>query len=160
MIRPVKISDAPDIMEIYNHYVEESAWTQEYDPIDLEEQENRIRKIIATYPYLVHEEDGKVIGYAYATQFRWKIGYRFTVETTIYIHKDHLNKKIGRRLYADVLALCQEQGFHRAIAGLTLPNDRSAYFHEKLGFTKVGVFSECAQKFGVWHDIGFWELEL
>ncbi len=160
MIRPVKISDAQAIIEIYNHYVTDSAWTQEYEPIDLATQEERIKKYSANYPYVVHEEEGQVIGYAFAGEFRWKPGYRFTVETTIYLHKDHLEKKIGRALYTELLKRCKEQGFHRAIGGLTLPNDRSAVFHEKLGFIKVGVFSECAQKFGNWHDIGFWELHL
>jgi L-amino acid N-acyltransferase YncA len=160
VIRPVNISDAQAIMEIYNHYVTDSAWTQEYEPIDLETQEERIKKIIALYPYLVYEDDGLVIGYAYAGEFRWKPGYRWTVETTIYLHNDHLEKKIGRELYSELLEACRQQGFHRAIGGLTLPNERSAYFHEMLGFKKVGHFTECAKKFGVWHDIGFWELEL
>ena len=160
MIRQVKLSDAPEIMDIYNYYIEETAWTQEYDPIDLQTQEERIKNTSSSYLYLVHEEDGKILGYAYASQFRWKVGYRFTAESTIYIHPDHLKKNIGTPLYTEVLGMCQQQGFHRIIGGLTLPNDPSARFHEKLGFKKVGEFTDCAYKFSAWHDIGFWELAL
>jgi phosphinothricin acetyltransferase len=111
-------------------------------------------------PWLVAEAGDGVIGYTTASAFRPKAAYQPTVETTIYLAPGHAGRGTGRALYGELLDACAAAGFHRAVAGLTLPNPPSAALHERLGFTPVGVFSEVGRKHGAWHDVGWWQLRL
>jgi len=160
MIRPVQLSDAPQLTEMYNYYIRETTSTIELEELSVSDFEARITKITSKFPYIVWEEKGEILGYAYATTFRERAGYRFTVETSVYVRKDQIKNKIGSKLYVELIRLVTEKGFHRAIGGLTLPNPASERFHEKMGFKKVAHFHEVGQKFGNWHDVGFWQLDL
>ena len=106
------------------------------------------------------EAGGAVTGYATASPFRPKAAYAPTVETTVYLAPGHAGRGTGRALYGTLLDACAAAGFHRAVAGITLPNPASAALHERLGFALVGVFSEVGHKHGAWHDVAWYQLAL
>lgn len=161
MIRQVAASDIEQITEIYNGYIANSLITFEEEMIDSSEMERRIQRMAdKEFPFIVWEEAGTVIGYAYAGTFRERNAYRFTVESSIYLHPDHFGKGIGKKLYNSLILHCKENGYHSMIGVITLPNDTSVRLHETLGFKKVGHLTESGFKFGEWADVGFWELLL
>ncbi|WP_243317439.1 arsinothricin resistance N-acetyltransferase ArsN1 family B [Geothrix paludis] len=160
MIRPVLPTDAPALAEIYNPYIRDTIITFEEQPVTAEEMGARIAKVTATYPWLVWEEDGRVLGYAYASTWRTRHAYRFAAETTIYLDRGHHGKGRGAALYQTLLDELRKRGFHSALGCLSLPNEPSVRLHEKLGFKKVGHMTEAGWKFGAWVDVGFWELLL
>ncbi len=116
----------------------------------------RIEEKLATYPWLVFD-DGGVLGYAYAGRWRERAAYRRSVEVTAYVHDNARGRGIGRALYEALFRVLAAQGFHRAFAGITLPNDASVALHGAVGFVPVGVFHEAGYKFGAWHDVGWYE---
>lgn len=159
-IRLATESDAEPMLAIYAPVVRDTAISFELEPPDAEEFRARIRGTLRLAPWLVLEEDGAVAGYAYAGTFRARPAYRFTVETTVYVHAAHRGRGAGRALYAALLGALRLQGFRRAVGGITLPNAASVALHESAGFRPVGAFTRVGFKFGRWHDVGFWELEL
>lgn len=162
MIRNVQLKDSSALTDLYNFYIRTSGATFEETEISEDEMSERITKIHFEkhFPYIVFEEDSKIIGYAYVTSFRDRISYRFTVESTVYVHPDHFGKGIGHILYKELLSLTKAKGFHSVIGVITLPNDSSVRLHEKFGFKKAGHFTEVGFKFKQWMDVGFWELQL
>jgi phosphinothricin acetyltransferase len=108
----------------------------------------------------VLEEQGVVLGYAYAGSFRTRPAYRFTCETTVYVGAEARGRRVGRRLYDELLRRVTQQGFRTAVAGITLPNPASVALHEAVGFKPVGIYHKVGFKFGQWHDVGWWEREL
>lgn len=157
MIRPVVPTDAPALAAIYNPYVRDTIITFEEDPVSVVEMGVRIAKVTAGFPWLVWEEDGVVLGYAYGSTWRARHAYRFAVETTIYLARDHHGKGRGAALYEALLAGLKQRGCHSALGCLGLPNMPSVRLHEKLGFRKVGHMTEAGWIFGAWVDVGFWE---
>jgi len=162
MIRNVSLTDSAALTELYNYYIRTSGATFEEVEITEEEMRERITKIHfeKQFPYLIFEEEGAVIGYAYASTFRDRISYRFTVESTVYVHPNHFGKGIGEKLYQELLTQIKSHGFHVVIGVITLPNEASVRLHEKVGFKKAGHFTEVGYKFEKWMDVGFWELQL
>lgn len=157
MIRAVRLEDAKALVAIYNPYIRETVITFEEEAISADEMASRIAKVTADYPWLVWEEDGAVVGYAYGSTWRTRHAYRFTTETTIYLAPECQGKGIGSRLYEGLLAELKQRGFHSALGGIALPNAPSVRLHEALGFRKVGHMTEAGWKFGAWVDVGFWE---
>ena len=164
MIRFANEKDVKDIVEIYSYYVLNTAISFEYDVPSLEEFANRIRNIKDKYPYLVYEENGKIIGYAYASFFKTRKAYDHSVEVSIYISKDHHGKGIGRALYTVLERILKLQNFLNMYVVVTYPdqNDEylsmnSRYFHEHLGFKVVGEFRGCGNKFGRWYNMAYME---
>ena len=157
MIRPVQLSDAAALVDIYNPFIRDTIITFEEDEISADEMAARIAKVTAMFPWLVWEEDGVVLGYAYGSTWRTRHAYRFAVETTIYLGPGGQGKGIGSRLYEALMVELKERGFHSALGCLALPNEPSVRLHEKLGFRKVGHMQEAGWKFGAWVDVGFWE---
>ena len=160
MIRPIEQSDIANVLAIYEYYIINSPATFEEEVPSLESFTERINTILEKYPYLVYEEDGEILGYAYAGPFRTRIAYRFSTEVSVYIHKDHFGKGLGKALYGALLPIVKKQGFHTAIGGLTMPNEASVRLHEHFGFKKVAEFQDSGFKFGQWHNTGFWQLML
>ncbi|HEX8606942.1 MAG TPA: GNAT family N-acetyltransferase [Pseudoduganella sp.] len=112
-------------------------------------------------PWLVLETAGGVVaGYAYATRWRVRHAYRFSVETTVYLAHDSTGKGYGTALYTALLQRLREAGCHLAIGGIALPNEASVALHERLGYRKVAHFGEVGRKFDRWIDVGYWELKL
>ena len=157
MIRHVRpAEDAGAICEIYNYYIKETVITFENNPIDLFTMQQRIERISSRFPYLVYEQNGKVLGYCYAATWRNRAAYNYTVEMTIYLDKEWTGRGIGYQLYQELLGLLRNAGFHVAVASITLPNTHRVALHEKFGFRKVAHFSEVGHKFGKWLAVGFW----
>jgi phosphinothricin acetyltransferase len=157
-IRKVEMSDAEQITAIYNYYILKTHHTFETEPLDVVQTQERISKTIEDYPYLVAEEDGVILGYAYATQFRLRQAYEHSAEVSIYVKNDAKQKGIGTELYRKLFEELYETYVHAIVAGISLPNDPSVKFHEKLGFRKVAHFNEIGYKLGRWIDVGYWEL--
>ena len=157
MIRPATPADASAICSIYNHYIENTVITFEEEPVTVEEMAERIRSYSEKYAYIVYEEEGEVVGYAYGSSWRMRRAYRFSTETTVYIKDGAAGKGIGTLLYSELIGRLKEKGFHSLIGCITLPNDNSVKLHEKMGFKKVAHFHEAGWKFDRWLDVGFWE---
>lgn len=161
MIRQAADTDAEAIARIYNHYILHTTITFEEQPIAPSEMAGRIAAATAaSLPWLVAEEEGGILGYAYASQWKGRCAYRFSVETTIYLAPHCLGKGLGTGLYQLLLEQLKELGLHVAIGGIALPNAASCALHEKLGFRKVAEFAEVGFKFGKWLDVGYWQLTL
>jgi L-amino acid N-acyltransferase YncA len=125
------------------------------------EMARRIADIQAAgLPWLVAEVDGVIAGYAYATKWRVRHAYRFSVESTVYLAPESAGKGIGTALYRALLDLLREGGYHLVIGGITLPNEASIALHEKMGFEKVAHYSEVGFKFQRWIDVGYWQINL
>lgn len=157
-IRVATAADADHIAEIYNHYIANTVVTFEEEPVAANEMCRRIDEVFgASLPWLVAESAGRVIGYAYATKWKARSAYRFSVETTVYLAYGLGKLGLGSRLYEELFRLLKEQGIHAAIGGIALPNDASVALHEKFGMHKVAHFEQVGFKFGKWVDVGYWE---
>ena len=164
MIRDAKIEDAKKLLEIYSYYVENTAISFEITVPTLEEFENRIKYFQSKYPYLVLEDENKICGYVYAHEFGEREGYRYTVETSIYLDKDSKGKGFGKLLYAELEKRLKSIGIKNVCAAVVRGdandkhiNDNSYNFHKKLGFTEVGTFHKCGCKFDNMYDIVYFE---
>ncbi len=157
-IRRAKSDDAGQIAEIYNYYILNTHHTFEIEPLSADEMRERVAAIGENYPYLVAEENGEILGYVYAAQFKLRQAYKYSVEASIYVKSQAKQKGIGSQLYEKLLAELAETDVHTIIAGISLPNEASVRFHEKLGYEKVAHFREVGYKLGRWVDVGFWEM--
>ena len=160
MIRPATSADAAAIAAIYNHYVTGTTITFEEEAVSVAEMAARIANVTAQFPWYVWERDGEVAGYAYATPWRVRSAYRFSVETTVYVAPGHARKGIGLQLYASLIETLRGNGIQVALGGIAQPNPASVALHERLGFEKVAHFKRVGRKFEQWIDVGYWELQL
>ncbi len=101
-----------------------------------------------------------IVGYAYATPWKPRSAYRFSVEASVYVDFAHMGWGTGSLLYGQLLSVLQEKQIHMVIAGISLPNEASVALHEKFGFRKVAHFPEVGFKFGSWIDVGYWQRAL
>lgn len=157
MIRNATSKDAEQLAELYNYYICHTLITFEEEELTAEQFAERIKKIQSDYPFIVYEESGKILGFAYANKWRERSAYRFALETSVYVKQGHFGKKIGVKLYEYLFDLLQKNGTKHLIGVITLPNDTSVALHEKLGFVKAAHFKEVGLKFGKWCDVGFWQ---
>lgn len=153
MIRSVQLADAKTIRDIYQPYVTDTAITFEVDVPTVQEFEKRITQTLAHFPYLVAEEEGVVVGYAYASTYYARAAYDWTVELSIYISKEARGKGIGSALYDALEEELKARGFLRYLACIALPNEASIAMHEKRGYVQVAHFPKIGYKFDQWHDI-------
>jgi phosphinothricin acetyltransferase len=161
MIRGVKIEDAASICMIYNYYIENTVVSFENVLISVNEMENRIREISASYPWLVWEnEEGHISGYAYVNKWKDRAAYRFSAEVSIYLEHGTEGRGVGSILLGRLLEEVRKTELHALVAGITLPNERSVALHEKFGFTKIAQFNEIGFKMNARLDVGYWELVL
>lgn len=164
MIRAVTEEDAPRLLDIYSHYVLNTAITFEYDVPSEEEFRARIRGTLGYYPYFAAERDGKVVGYAYAGRFHPRKAYDYAAEGTIYIDKSAHRQGIGRELYTALELALKMQNVVNLIACIASTENEDEYltnnsvnFHTHIGYTEVGRFRECGYKFGKWYDMIYME---
>lgn len=160
MIRNIELRDAGQICDLYNFYVENTVCTFETNRVSIEEMTQRIENITESYPWIVAEEDGLILGYAYAGKWKERGAYRFTVETSVYIRAGYEGNRLGTTIYTSLIRRLRSQGIHAVIGGVVLPNEQSERLHERLGFKRIGLFSEVGYKFDGWRDVGYFELIL
>jgi L-amino acid N-acyltransferase YncA len=152
--------DAAACAEIYAPFVRDTVVSFEEQVPSVEEFAQRIRSTSATHPWLVLEDAGVVVGYAYASTHRTRASYRWAADVTVYIGPSHRGIGAGRRLYTELLDRLRELKFQIACAGVTLPNDASVGLHRAMGFEPVGIYKRIGWKAGAWHDVMWLELEL
>lgn len=160
ILRFVSLRDTEELVAIYAPIVESTAISFEQVAPDAAEMRARIGTHPANKPWIVAEIDGAVAGYAYASNFRGRWAYRFSTEVTVYVAERARGAGVGRALYRALMRLLASQGYRRAFAGISLPNDASIALHRAAGFTDAGVVHAAGQKFGRWHDVGFYECAL
>jgi phosphinothricin acetyltransferase len=152
--------DSAGCASVYAPYVRDTVISLEEEPPSAAEFERRIETISLRFPWLVAEDGGAVIGYAYASAHRERAAYRWAADVAVYINRDRQRRGIAHALYDALLSLLVRQGMHVACAGITLPNEASVALHESFGFKPVGVYKRISWKMRGWHDVGWWELEL
>jgi L-amino acid N-acyltransferase YncA len=158
MIRPARSSDAESVIRIYNHYVTTTTITFEEQPVSGGQMAERMDEVMsAQLPWLVAEESGEVVGYAYASKWKARVAYRFSVESSVYLSTTAAGRGWGTRLYSALFDELKQRGAHAVIGGVALPNHASVALHEKLGMRKVAHFEEVGFKFGKWIDVGYWQ---
>lgn len=160
VLRLASEADAAALAAIYAPYVEGSAVSFEARAPDAAELARRLRARGPAHPTLLLEEAGEVRAFAYAGPHRARAGYRWTVETSVYVRPDQHRRGHGRRLYEALIPLLIRQGYVTAYAGIALPNPGSVGLHEAVGFRYLGTFHRAGFKLGRWHDTGWWEREL
>ena len=159
-IRSAKLKDAPALLGIYAPYVLETAITFEYDVPTEAEFARRIAETMKKYPYLVLEDGGEAVGYAYAGTFKARAAYDWAVETTIYLRRDAQGKGYGKALYTALEDELKRRHYLNAYACITWLDAEDEYvthlsprFHERMGYRLCGTFRKCGYKFGRWYDM-------
>jgi L-amino acid N-acyltransferase YncA len=163
MIRTIRLAhfeDAPMLHAIYVPFVINTPISFELVPPTEQEMRQRIEQTLQTHPWLVCEEQGEILGYAYASQHRTRQAYQWSVDVSAYVHERWRGKGIGKALYTSLFALLRLQGFYNVYAGIALPNAASVALHEAMGMRQVGVYSQVGYKQDAWHDVGWWQRSL
>ncbi|HMI95785.1 MAG TPA: arsinothricin resistance N-acetyltransferase ArsN1 family B [Micropepsaceae bacterium] len=159
-IRSATVRDADAVCGIYNPHIRGSIVTFEEIEVAPSEMSTRIAGIIQSFPWLVVEQNGALLGYAYAGNFSDRSAYRHSVFSTIYVDEKAQRKGIGTILYTALLERLRLSNIHVVVGGIALPNAASVALHEKCGFKKVAHLSEVGFKFGRWIDVGYWQIAL
>ena len=148
MIRELNEEDIEACLRIYNHYIENTCFTLEEEPLSLNAFTARVKRIKSKYPFLVKEEAGGILGYCYLDLFHERSAYRRTVDLSIYVSKDHLHEGIGQELLASIETKAKERGYKNLISIVTSENPVSLSFHLRNGFLLEGTLHEVAYKMG------------
>ena len=164
LIRNATAADAPALLKIYAHYVENTAISFEWAVPTLENFRVRIVKTLESYPYFVAELDRKIVGYAYAGEFVGREAYKYSAELTIYLDKDYRGQGVGKKLYAELESRLKERGIKNLYACVAYSEVEDEYltlasvkFHEQFGFKICGKFTDCGCKFGRWYSMVWME---
>lgn len=157
LIRIATAADGSRLAAIYRPAVVSLATSFELVPPNASEMARRVTRITARTPWLVAEEEGQVLGYAYASTHRDRPPYAWSVEVSAYVESAAHRHGLGRALYTSLLAILALQGFQNAYAGITLPNPAGIGLHEALGFKPVGTYHKAGYKHGRWHDVRWFE---
>ncbi len=160
MIRDARPEDAPAIAAIYAWYVRETAISFELVPPSADEMRQRMEHITRRYPWILHEEDGRILGYAYAGEYKSREAYRYTVELAVYLDRDARGRGLGSLLTTALLDRLRPMNYYTALACITCGNERSIGMVEKLGFERVGITRNVGRKFGEWLSIVDYTLPL
>jgi len=160
ILRTVTPADAQALLDIYAPYVQTTAISFEYEPPTVAEFVGRIKEVLTCFPYLAAEEDGKILGYAYAHPYGVRKAYSWSVELSIYLAPDSRGKGIGRRLYEAMEVLLKAQNItnlYVLVAGVEVEDEYlthdSLKFHTAMGYTTVGKLHKAGYKFGRWYDM-------
>jgi len=159
-IRLIEEKDCNAVLDIYTYYVLNTVITFEYKVPSEEDYLERIKTVIAEYPWLVCLENNVVVGYAYAGRHRYKEAYDWSVESTIYLTNDAHRKGIGSVLYQTLFSILKLQGYYNVYAGVVYPNEKSEAFHLSQGFEFVCDFKKIGFKFNQWQDLRWFQLFL
>lgn len=163
-IRDARLSDAGELLDIYAWYVRHTAVSFEYEAPTLEAFCERMAATTAKYPWLVAEENGRLLGYACAGAFKDRAAYDWSCETTIYLERNARGRGVGRALYEALEAALGSMGMRNLYACIALADPEDEYlnldsprFHARMGYATVGRFHRCASKFGRWYDMVWME---
>ncbi|WP_335987348.1 GNAT family N-acetyltransferase [Glycomyces sp. MUSA5-2] len=156
-VRFAQAEDVPAICAIVNHYIAESSSNFRTEPYPVEEWAEQLAAGRERYPYLVAGAAGAVAGVAYASPWRPKQAYAWTAESTVYVSPAHQGLGIGSKLYTELLARLEKQGFRSVIAQITQPNPGSEALHRRFGFELLGTIRDAGFKHGDWHGVGIWQ---
>jgi L-amino acid N-acyltransferase YncA len=157
VIRVAALDDAERIAEIYAPAVLERVTSFELVAPGADEMGARLTKVLAHYPWLVCELDGRVVGYAYASTHNERAAYRWSVDVAVYVGKEVHRRGVGTALYAALFEVLALQNIRNVYAGITLPNAASEGMHSRAGFKLVGTYHHVGYKFGAWHDVAWFE---
>lgn len=160
MLRVAEARDAERIAEIYKPYVERTGISFEETPPSPDEMRGRIARILSSYPYLVCEENGLVLGYAYASRYRERSAYRWSLESSIYVAEGARGHGVGAALMGALIDILRDQGFVNFYAVITPPNPASFALHARFGFTPLASFPDTAYKNGAWLGVDWMQLRL
>lgn len=161
MIREASEKDLEDILEIYNDAIVNTTAIYTYKPETLEEKKQWYeKKKQGGYPLLVFEEDNRVVGFATFGPFRAWPAYKYTIEHSIYVHKDYRNHGIATKLMKEIIKIANEREYATLVAGIDANNKGSIKMHEKMGFKYSGTVTKAGFKFGKWLDLAFYQLNL
>ncbi len=162
LLRDVCDFDMKAICDIYADEVLNGVSSWEEEPPSLAEMIRRRDNIISKdYPYRVAERNGYIVGYTYASVYRPRVGYRYTVENTIYIDKNARGLGIGKHLLIDLVEQCKSKGYRQMVAVIGDSNNQNSIgFHTQMGFTQVGLIKNIGFKFGCWMDSVIMQLPL
>jgi L-amino acid N-acyltransferase YncA len=159
-VRPAAAGDAAAIRDIYAPIVCETTISFESRPPDTAEIASRMTAGPLRMPWLVAQAPQGIVGYAYATAYRGRQAYRWSVETSVYVAAFARRRGTGQALYQCLLADLRRLGYVSAYAGIALPNEASVRLHETAGFRSIGVFPAAGYKHGTWIDVGWWAIAL
>lgn len=159
-IRLAREDDAARIAAIYAPHVTDRPTSFELDPPDAAAMAGRIAAVLRQWPWLVWDEGGGAVAYAYASAHAERIAYRWSVNVSVYVDASHQRRGLARALYGRLFQILRAQGAYSAFAGITLPNAGSVGLHTALGFEPVGVFKNAGHKLGAWHDVAWMGLAL
>jgi L-amino acid N-acyltransferase YncA len=155
IVRDASERDAAACAAIYAPYVTDTAITFESDPPSAADMAVRIGTALRTHAWVVLEDEGRVVGYAYGGRFQSRAAYRWACEVSVYVEPGRRRTGSGRRLYEALFRRLAGRGFRVAAAGMTLPNDASVGLHRALGFEPVGTYRGIGFKHGSWHDVAW-----
>lgn len=154
--RMAVLEDAEKLLAVYAQYIDTPVTFECALPAK-EEFVERIRTISREYPYLVWEEKGNIVGYAYAHRQMERQAYQWNAELSVYLDQSYTEQGIGKRLYRLLIEILKLQGIRTVYGGVTLPNPRSEGLHRSLGFRLLGMYRHTGYKCGKWHDVGWFE---
>jgi phosphinothricin acetyltransferase len=161
VIRQATENDMSRILEIYNDAILNTTAVYTYKVQTIEERNLWFQKKNEDkYPVIVFEEDNKVLGFATFGPFRVWPAYKYTIEHSVYVHKDYRKHKIGTALVHQIISIANEREYKTLVAGIDASNENSIKMHEKLGFQHSGTIKRAGFKFGKWLDLAFYQLEL
>ncbi len=159
-IRRATVQDVPRILEIYGPYVKNTAISFEYTVPTIEDFTRRFLDITAQFPWLVWEEDGVILGYAYGSRPFERAAYQWSAESSIYLCPEACGKGIGKSLYTALEQILQRQGYRKVYAIVTTDNENSVAFHRAMGYRHTATMPDCGYKFGKWYGTIWLEKDL
>jgi phosphinothricin acetyltransferase len=159
-IRCALSSDASSILDIYAPYIANTAVSFETEVPTVEDFTRRIMGNQESCPWLVYESGGFIAGYAYASKHRDRAAYQWSLESSVYVNESFRQQGIATKLYQKLFQILKYQGCRNLYAGITLPNEKSVIFHQKMGFSKIADYKNIGYKFNRWHTVGWYELQL
>lgn len=157
-LRLATMGDAGAILDIYSHYINNTTFSFECEVPSAEEFHARMLGIMAEYPYIVCEDGGRIVGYAYAHRHQSRAAYCYSAELSVYLRPQYVGLGIGRLLSRAVIDLLRRQNVQTVYSAVSLPNDPSCAMHDALGFKQVGLWHNTGRKLGRWLDIAWYEL--
>lgn len=161
VIRPATFEDLPAILEIVNHAILNTTAIYDYDARTLEEQQTWFEeKQTSKFPVIIAKNTNEVLGFGTFGSFRVKVGYRFTIEHSVYVTDKAIGKGIGKLILQKLIDLAKEQNYHSIIGVIDASNLGSIEFHKKFGFIEAGILKQVGYKFDKWLDVSLMQLIL